>query len=244
MSGPSGLDAGHRGPLARRMLARTYEGRRDLLDGGGEPAGSVTQSRARSRPAGAATRPGGRQSAGSPRRPMTASPAPTPAGATRGAGRSWPAGHRRPAPGAAGAKTPAPRRVPGNLRHLEPPTMSPSRKARVTAWGGTGSRVRWRRLNQGELWLAVLDWHVGDTSPWAPGEVTISAMRERPDLGGLNRTTSPTCAGPSVQLTYLSAINGAATPRKRRQTTSETDLSPAAESLSIPTRTHSPRRRS
>ena len=37
--------------------------------------------------------------------------------------------------------------------------------------------------------------------------------------------------------------NGAATPPKRRQTTSETDLSPPAESLPIPTRTHSPRRR-
>jgi hypothetical protein len=32
----------------------------------------------------------------------------------------------------------------------------------------------------------VLDWWVGGTSPWAPGEVLISAVPERPDRAGLD----------------------------------------------------------
>jgi hypothetical protein len=244
MSGPSGLDAGHRGPLARRMLARTYEGRRDLLDGGGEPAGSVTQSRARSRPAGAATRPGGRQSAGSPRRPMTASPAPTPAGATRGAGRSWPAGHRRPAPGAAGAKTPAPRRVPGNLRHLEPPTMSPSRKARVTGWGGDRQQGALEAVEPGRAVASGARLARGRHLTMGAGRGddqrdarTARPRRPQPDyLAHMRRTFRP------ADLSQCHQRRGNAT--QAASTTSETDLSPAAEPLSIPTRTHSPRRRS
>lgn len=32
----------------------------------------------------------------------------------------------------------------------------------------------------------VLDWWVAGTSPWAPGEVMISAVPEQPDLSGLS----------------------------------------------------------
>ena len=43
--------------------------------------------------------------------------------------------------------------------------------------------------------LAVLDWWVGGTSPWARGEVLISAVPERPDRGGSARAISRACGG-------------------------------------------------
>ena len=49
-------------------------------------------------------------------------------------------------------------------------------------------RARWHVSDPGAFvpLERVLDWYVGGTSPWAPGEVMISAVPERPDLGGLD----------------------------------------------------------
>jgi hypothetical protein len=49
-------------------------------------------------------------------------------------------------------------------------------------------RARWHVSDPGEFVPVeqVLDWWVAGTSPWAPGEVMISAVPERPDLSGLN----------------------------------------------------------
>jgi hypothetical protein len=49
-------------------------------------------------------------------------------------------------------------------------------------------RARWHRSDPGEFvpLEQVLDWWVAGTSPWAPGEVMISAVPEQPDLSGLN----------------------------------------------------------
>ena len=49
-------------------------------------------------------------------------------------------------------------------------------------------RARWHRSDQGEFvpLEQVLDWWVAGTSPWAPGEVMISAVAEQPDLSGLS----------------------------------------------------------
>jgi hypothetical protein len=49
-------------------------------------------------------------------------------------------------------------------------------------------RARWHVSDPGEFvpLEQVLDWWVAGTSPWAPGEVMISAVPERPDLSGLN----------------------------------------------------------
>jgi hypothetical protein len=49
-------------------------------------------------------------------------------------------------------------------------------------------RARWHVTDPGEFVLLerVLNWYVGGTSPWAPGEVMISAVPEQPDLSGLD----------------------------------------------------------
>jgi hypothetical protein len=49
-------------------------------------------------------------------------------------------------------------------------------------------RARWHVSDPGEFvpLERVLDWWVAGTSPWAPGEVMISAVPERPDLSGLS----------------------------------------------------------
>ena len=49
-------------------------------------------------------------------------------------------------------------------------------------------RARWHVSDPGAFvpLEQVLDWYVGGTSPWAPGEVMISAVPKRPDLGGLD----------------------------------------------------------
>jgi hypothetical protein len=49
-------------------------------------------------------------------------------------------------------------------------------------------RARWHLSDQGKYVPReqVLDWWVAGTSPWAPGEVMISAVHEQPDLSGLN----------------------------------------------------------
>jgi hypothetical protein len=49
-------------------------------------------------------------------------------------------------------------------------------------------RARWHVSDPGEFvpLEQVLDWWVAGTSPWAPGEVMISAIPEQPDLSGLN----------------------------------------------------------
>jgi hypothetical protein len=48
-------------------------------------------------------------------------------------------------------------------------------------------RARWHVSDPGEFvpLERVLDWYVGGTTPWAPGEVMISAVPEQPDLSGL-----------------------------------------------------------
>jgi hypothetical protein len=47
-------------------------------------------------------------------------------------------------------------------------------------------RARWHVSDPGEFvpLERVLDWYVGGTSPWAPGEVMVSAVPEQPDLSG------------------------------------------------------------
>ena len=49
-------------------------------------------------------------------------------------------------------------------------------------------RTRWHVSDPGEFvpLEQVLDWWVAGTSPWAPGEVMISAVPEQPDLSGLS----------------------------------------------------------
>ena len=49
-------------------------------------------------------------------------------------------------------------------------------------------RARWHLSDQGQFvpLERVLDWWVAGTSPWAPGEVMISAVPEQPDLSGLS----------------------------------------------------------
>jgi hypothetical protein len=49
-------------------------------------------------------------------------------------------------------------------------------------------RARWHVSDPGEFvpLEQVLDWWVAGTSPWAPGEVMISAVPEEPDLSGLS----------------------------------------------------------
>ena len=49
-------------------------------------------------------------------------------------------------------------------------------------------RARWHLSDQGQFvpLEQVLDWWVAGTSPWAPGEVMISAVPEQPDLSSLS----------------------------------------------------------
>lgn len=49
-------------------------------------------------------------------------------------------------------------------------------------------RARWHLSDPGEFvpLEQVLDWWVAGTSPWAPGEVMVSAVPEPPDLSGLD----------------------------------------------------------
>jgi len=49
-------------------------------------------------------------------------------------------------------------------------------------------RARWHVSDPGEFvpLEQVLEWWVAGTSPWAPGEVMISAVPEQPDLSGLD----------------------------------------------------------
>ena len=49
-------------------------------------------------------------------------------------------------------------------------------------------RSRWHLSDQGQFvpLEQVLDWWVAGTSPWAPGEVMISAVPEQPDLSSLS----------------------------------------------------------
>lgn len=49
-------------------------------------------------------------------------------------------------------------------------------------------RARWHVSDPGELvpLEQVLDWYVGGTTPWAPGEVMISAVPEQPDFSGVS----------------------------------------------------------